>query len=183
VWGRLLTGVPAIEARHIEVERLEIVSGSATEVRNLTSFATTSASSHLPTDQGGQYQSWMATDGRLDSSWVEGVAGAGVGEWLLLTFPGEIEVHSISLDVGYDRDADIFFKNNRIKTVTLVFSNGESLQLGFADERGMQTVPLVRAPGPNIETTTVQVVIDEVFPGTKYDDTCLAEIEVWGRTK
>jgi hypothetical protein len=47
----------------------------------------------------------------------------------------------------------------------------------------MQTVPLVRAPGPNIETTTVQVVIDEVFPGTKYDDTCLAEIEVWGRTK
>jgi hypothetical protein len=183
VWGKLLTGVPAVEARHIEVERLEIISGPAEEARNLTPFATTSASSHLPTDRGGQYQSWMATDGALETSWVEGVAGSGIGEWFTLTFPGTIEVHSISMDVGYDRDADIFAKNNRIKKVTLVFSSGEQVELGFADRRGMQTIPLVRAPGPNIETTTVKVVIDEVFPGTRYDDTCLAEIEVWGVAK
>jgi hypothetical protein len=49
--------------------------------------------------------------------------------------------------------------------------------------QGLQEIPLVRAPGPNIETTYVQVVIDEVYPGTRYDDTCLAEIEVWGKVK
>ena len=87
------------------------------------------------------------------------------------------------MDVGYDRDADIFAKNNRVKKVTLVFSSGEQLELGFADKRGLQTIPLVRAPEPNIETTYIQVVIDEVFPGTRYDDTCLAEIEVWGTAK
>jgi hypothetical protein len=183
VWGRLFTGVPAMEARHIEVERMEITSGPAEEARNLTPFATPSASSHLATDRGGQYQAWMATDGALETAWVEGMSGPGVGEWIELTFPGTIEVHSVGLDVGYDRDAGIFGKNNRIKKVTLVFSGGEEVELGFADERGVQTIPLVRAPGPNIETTSVRVVIEEVFSGSTYDDTCLAEIEVWGRVK
>lgn len=183
VWGELFTGVPATEARHIEVERLNVLSGPAQEARNLTPFATTSASSHLPTDHGGQYQSWMATDDTLETAWVEGVAGPGVGEWIELTFPGTVEVHSIAIDVGYDRDADIFARNNRIKQVTLVFSDGEQVELDFADQRGMQTIPLVRAPGPNVMTTSVRIVIDQVYPGSKYDDTCLAEIEIWGRAQ
>jgi len=183
VWGRLFTGVPAIEARHVEVERLEVISGPAAEPRNLTPFVTASGSSFLPTDQGGQYQPWMAVDGLLETAWVEGVAGPGTGEWLMLTFPGTIELHSVRLDVGYDRDTDVFNKNNRIKRATLIFSSGEQVQLDFSDVRGLQEIPLVRAPGPNIETTYVQVVIDEVYPGTRYDDTCLAEIEVWGKVK
>ena len=183
VWGVLRTDVPSYGGRHIQVEYLEVVSTPATETRNLTPFATVSASSHLRTDRWGQYQSWMATDGRRDSAWVEGVVGSGVGEWIQLTFPGTIEVYSISLDVGYDKNADVFYKNNRIKRATLTFSNGEQVELGFADRRGMQEIPLVRAPGPNIETTYVKLVIEEVFPGWKYDDTCLAEIEVWGRTQ
>ena len=183
VWGALFTGVPATEARHIEVERIELLSGPAEEPRDLTPFATTSASSHLPTDHGGQYQSWMATDGALETAWVEGVAGPGIGEWFELSFPSTIEVHSIRFDVGYDKDADIFAKNNRIKKVTLVFSSGEAIPVSFADKRGMQTMPLVRAPGPNIETSSIRIVIDEVYPGSAYDDTCLAEIEVLGKAR
>ena len=125
----------------------------------------------------------MATDGALGTAWVEGAAGSGVGEWIELRFPGTIEIHGVSLDVGYDKNADVFAKNNRIKRATLIFSSGERVELGFADLRGTQTIPLVRAPGPNIETTSVTVVIEEVFRGWKYDDTCLAEIEVWGRVK
>ena len=182
VWGTLRTDVPSYAGRYIEVERLELLIGPVTEAINLTPLATVSASSHLRTDRWGQYQSWMASDGRRETAWVEGVAGSGAGEWIMLSFPGMVEVHSIGMDIGYDKSADIFAKNNRIKKVTLIFSSGEQIELGFADKRGMQTIPLVRAPGPNIETTYVKVVIEEVFPGWKYDDTCLAEIEVWGRT-
>jgi hypothetical protein len=182
VWGDLVTGVPAVEGRQIEVERLEILSGSAEEARNLTPLATTSASSRLPADVTGQYDSWAATDGFLETSWVEGAPGSGIGEWLMLTFPGTIEVHSVSVDIGYDRDGDIFSKNNRIKKAILVFSSGEQLELEFADQRGLQAIPLARAPGPNITTTFVKVIIAEVYPGSTYDDTCLAEIEIWGRT-
>jgi len=113
----------------------------------------------------------------------EGAAGPGVGEWIELRFPGTLEAHSMGVDVGLDRDADIFYANNRIKRATFFFSNGEKVTLDFSDTRGLQVVPLVRAPGPNIETTSVRMVIDEVYPGSRYDDTCLAEIEVWGRAQ
>jgi hypothetical protein len=87
------------------------------------------------------------------------------------------------MNIGYDKGGDVFYKNNRVKLVTLIFSNGERVELGFADRRGMQEIPLVRAPGPSVKTTFVRVIIDEVFPGWKYDDTCLAEIEVWGKAQ
>jgi hypothetical protein len=183
VWGRLYTGVPATQARHIEVERLEIVSGPAEEPRNLSPFATPSASSTLPSDRWGTYHSASAIDGLLESAWVEGAEGSGPGEWIMLSFPGPIELHSIGLDVGFDRDADIFAKNNRLQKATVIFSTGEQVELEFSDMRGLQRIPLVRAPGPNIETTFVQVVIEDVYPGSQYDDTCLSEIEVWGTTK
>ena len=48
---------------------------------------------------------------------------------------------------------------------------------------GRLLIPLARAPAPNIEATWVRVVIEAVFPGTTYDDTCIAEIEVWGMAR
>jgi hypothetical protein len=91
--------------------------------------------------------------------------------------------------VGYDRDEgdtfrspEVFAANNRLQRATLIFSSGEQVELAFSDTRGVQMIPLARAPSPII-TTFVKVVIDEVYPGSKYDDTCLAEIEVWGKTE
>jgi LysM repeat protein len=183
VWGTLRADVPSYGGRYIAVDRLQVVSAPGAQTGNLTPLASISSSSHLRTDRWGAYEPWSVADGALGTAWVEGVAGSGVGEWIELRFPGIVEVHSIAADIGYDTDADVFYKNNRVKRVTLIFSNGERMELGFADKRGMQEIPLVRAPGPNIETTFVRVIIDEVFPGWKYDDTCLAEIEVWGKAQ
>ena len=182
VWGQLHTDVPAYEGRNIQVERIEAVSGPVIESRNLTPFATTSASSNLPTDHGGQYQSWMAMDGALETSWVEGAAGPGIGEWIQFDFPGTVEVSHINVDVGYDRDDDIFYANNQIKRVILSFSTGEQIEMELADARGMQTIVLARAPIP-LQTTFVRIAIAEVYPGSRHDDTCLAEVEVWGAAK
>jgi hypothetical protein len=182
VWGQLQTDVPAYEGRSIQVERIEAVAGVPIQSRNMIPFATSSASSNLPTDHGGQYQSWMAMDGALETSWVEGAAGPGVGEWIQFDFPGTVEVHYINMDVGYDRDDDIFYANNRIKRVTLSFSTGEQIEMDLSDTRGMQTIVLARAPIP-LQTTFVRIAIAEVYPGSRHDDTCLAEIEVWGAAK
>jgi hypothetical protein len=183
VWGRSITGIPDVNGRRVEVERIEAISGPEEGARNLAFFATASASSVLPADRWGTYHAWSAIDDRLDSPWTEGVAGPGIDEWVMLTFPGKIEVWGIGLDVGYDRDADLFRANNRIKRALLVFSNGEQVEVNLADEQEVQMTALARAPGPSIETTYVKVVIKEVYPGTRYDDTCLGEIEVLGRTK
>ena len=68
--------------------------------------------------------------------------------------------------------------NNRVKKATIRFSTGDSVELEFADSRGIQVRDIA-----SVQTTFVTVVIDEVYPGSKYDDTSLAEIEVWGVTK
>jgi hypothetical protein len=90
---------------------------------------------------------------------VEGVAGSGIGGWIELRFPETVEIHSVSLDIGYDKNADVFHKYNRIKRATLVLSTGEQIELDFADRREIQEIPLVRATGSNIETLFVKVFI------------------------
>jgi hypothetical protein len=178
VWGTLYTGVPAAEARQIVADRIEIVGGPATEPRNLSSFAALEASSVLPADRGGTYVAWAAVDGLPESAWVEGVPGPGVGESITLTFPEPVVVERLGVDVGFDRDADIFAKNNRLERATATFSNGESVALAFSDSRGVQVIDV-----EPVETSFVRLVIEAVYPGTKYDDTCLAEVEVWGVVK
>ncbi|MBN1484487.1 MAG: discoidin domain-containing protein [Chloroflexia bacterium] len=179
IWGQVYYGVPATEARHVEVERVEALSGPADDPRNLSPFAQLEASSTLPADRSASYGAYNAIDGLLETSWVEGVEGPGVGEWILLTFPGTIEISQFSLDVGYDQDEELFFANNRIKRAT-VYVSDEQFELEFSDERGLQALAMARTPGGPIETTFVKLVIEEVYPGSRYDDTCLAEIEVWG---
>jgi hypothetical protein len=183
IWGTLYTGVPATEARHIQVDRLEVLSKAAPEPRLLSPFARVSSSSHLPSDRYGSYGPHAAIDGSEETAWVEGVPGPGTGEWIQLTFPGTIELHALRFDVGFDKNADLFAKNNRIKKATLVFSNGEQTSLSFDDARGLQEFSMVRAPGPNVETASIKIIVDEVYSGTAYDDTCLAEMEVWGVTR
>lgn len=183
IWGRLYTGVPATEARHIEADRVEMLSEAAPEARDLTPFAEVTTSSYLPADRYGTYGPYAAVDGSKETAWVEGISGAGTGEWIELTFPGAVELRTLALDVGYDKSADLFAKNNRLKRATVVFSSGEQVTIDFDDTRGLQEFAMDRAPGPNPETTSLRIIIEEVYSGTTYDDTCLAEVEVWGITK
>ncbi len=186
VWGQLRTDVPAYEGRAIQVERLVVASGPAQEPRNLSPFAVACSSSALPSDRWGQYRAWSAIDGLLESAWAEEghlghepwPSGPGIGEWIILVFPEEIVVHRIGVDVGFDRDADVFAKNNRLKRATIMFSKGEFVELTFSDTRGVQMRDV-----PPVRTTYVRLVINEVYPGSEYDDTCMSEIEVWATTQ
>jgi hypothetical protein len=171
-WSRNLRGLMAF------LDWVNPKSGPADAPADLAGIATVTASSSLRTDRWGRYGPRMAVDGRRTTAWVEGARGAGEGEWLMLSFPEPVEIHSVGLIVGYDSSADLFYKNNRIKRATLVFSNGEQVELGFADRRGMQTVPLVRGDDGTIETTSVKIVIEEVYRGWKYNDTCIAEVKI-----
>jgi hypothetical protein len=174
LWGEL-----AKRPGFIDVSRLEQLAGPGSEARNLSPFATASASSELPADRLGTYQAWSAVDGELDSPWCEGATRTGTGEWIQLEFPSPIQLTHLIVANGYDYDEDVFRNNNRVKNGRFVFSDGE-VEWEFEDKRGPQLVDL---EGRLFETTLVKLVVDEAYPGSKYDDTCVAEIEVWGRPK
>lgn len=183
VWGTLThmpgSGPDAEWQGHINVSRVEVV---ATGSRNLAGFATASASSTLPADSVASYEPEQAIDGQRATAWVEGVEGAGSGEYLMLTFPREVVVERIGVDVGYDSDATTFYNNNRVKRVAITFSSGYHMDHTFEDVWGVQYVD-VTVPEPHLaETTSLKIVITEVYAGERYNDTPIAEVEVWGST-
>jgi hypothetical protein len=81
----------------------------------------------------------------------------------------------LGFDIGFDRDERIFAANNRVRRAKLVFLDGSTLDAEFLDQRGVQYLSLA-----GVTTTKLTIVIDAVYTGTKYDDTCIAEVEIWG---
>lgn len=177
LWGEL-TEMPDF----INISRLEQLSGSTTEARNLAPFASASASSELPADRLGSYQAWAAIDGLMESPWCEGATRTGVGEWIMLEFPSPIQLQTIVVTNGYDYNEEIFYSNNRIKRGGFAFSEGE-LEWEFEDTREPQRIEIGDEVTPNLETSMVKLVIADNYPGSRYDDTCVAEIELWGTPK
>jgi hypothetical protein len=183
VWGTLQHGVPASEARHIEVERLEALAPLPVEPRYLSSFADVTASSHLAPDGYGTYHPYAAIDGARETAWVEGVDGAGVGEWIELRFPEIIELHVLNVSIGYDKSGDLFVKNNRVREAVLSVDDSREVTVTFEDSRGLQPISVGDVFGGPVETQSVRLTITDVVAGTRYDDTCIAEIEVYGVTR
>lgn len=157
---------------------------------NLAPIATAKASSELPADRLGSYGAGSAIDGSLSTPWCEGASGSGISEWIELTFPGPVEVTGVGVDIGYDREADdtgrserLFTDNHRLKQASFVFSDEQQAMIVFEDIRGMQKLDLEGAPGGPIITTGIRLIIDDVYRGARFEDTCIAEIEVWGRVQ
>jgi hypothetical protein len=183
IWGALHTGVPATEARHLQVAQVETGMPAPDEPRYLSPFAEVTASSHLAADRHGTYAPYAAIDGQLETAWVEGVEGPGTGEWIRLAFPKAVEVHALHVDVGFDKDEDLFAKNNRVREATLRFSDGQEVTVTFDDVRGMQPISIVDLTGRPVKTQSVEFIIEAVVDGSAYEDTCVSEIEVYGVTE
>lgn len=184
------TPTPSEPAAQPETPAPAATSTQPARPQNLAPLATATASSALAADKWGNYTAPSAIDGSLSTPWCEAVSGTGKGEWVLLTFPGSVEITELGFSVGYDREADdaghragLFTENNRVKQATLTFSDGRQAMATFAGTPGIQKISLADAPGGPIVTTSVTVTIDEVFPGTRWNDTCIAEIQVWGQVK
>ncbi|MCP3922532.1 MAG: VWA domain-containing protein [Desulfobacterales bacterium] len=112
-------------------------------------------------------------DGKKTTAWFEASPDDGIGEWLKVTFSKSKKINKIGILGGYPKTNKLFKKNNRIKTAMLIFSNGDTQILKFKDTKKMQYF--------NIETkqktSYVKIVINSVYRGTRYRDTCITELD------
>lgn len=74
------------------------------------------ASSSYPDNIWGIYSPKRAFDNNIETAWVEGVAGHGIGEQILFIIPGNAK--EIKIFPGYGKE-NVFYVNNRVKTATL----------------------------------------------------------------
>jgi hypothetical protein len=132
------------------------------------------ASSRLPPQFGNSYGVRNLYVGGSSEAWVEGVSGYGIGEWIVVEFDGRRSVRSLLIDNGYQKNADIYYKNSRVKRVRLVFSSGETFIRALDDKFGTQKIILDK----RVSAYWVQIVVEDVYRGSKYSDTAISKLFV-----
>jgi len=131
------------------------------------------ASSTL-TDSSGEFSYFPgnAFDKDNTTAWVESVQGNGVGEWINFEFLKAGQIKGLKIFPGYAADRDVYFKNGRLKKIKIEFSNDPALEFDLVDEYALQEISF--AP---VLTDYIKIIIQDIWPGTKFNDTCLAEVE------
>ncbi len=121
--------------------------------------------------QSDDFNPGNTRDDRVDTAWVEGAQSAGIGEWIAFTFQPQT-IQYVEIYPGYGKSSELFYANNRIKRATLIFSDGTRAAVQLFDQMRLQTVVL---PKP-VRASSLRLIIEEVYPGTKYEDTVISEI-------
>ncbi|MBU0498705.1 MAG: caspase family protein [Gammaproteobacteria bacterium] len=117
--------------------------------------------------RGHSYQPRNAMDGDPGTAWVEGAAESGIGEWWQANFRQQVLIRSVSLIGEYKGK-----KNDRLKRVRAVFSNGAASDLELRDAPDRQRFQLSEPQAAD----WVRLEIREVYPGTRFADTPIAEV-------
>jgi len=121
-----------------------------------------------------QYRGENVLDNNLETAWVEGVPGPGIGEWIQIQFVHPYNVTHVGIVPGYakhDPYSNRFYENNRVGSATLYINENIRKQIEFYDLHVMQYFVL-----PNIPLETFKLRVDTICPGSRWDDTCISEI-------
>jgi len=116
-----------------------------------------------------------AIDGKWETAWAEGVKGPGVREWIRLVLARPETINRIAIIPGWAKNRVRWVNNPRVKRATISFSTGYAAPAQFEDHMAFQFVE-THYDKP---VTWVQITVDEVYPGKKFEDLCISEIELY----
>lgn len=140
-----------------------------------------SSSAVLPEDRTGNYEAENVFDGDLSTAWcpapVDSSEEGPFAGALILHFTQSPSGKTMNIFPGFARDEKTYWENNRIKTLVVPGLPSPALEDAFLfdlkDEYGFQSIVL-----PQGLKDTIMLFSQEVYPGSKYDDTCIAEIQL-----
>lgn len=144
------------------------------------------ASSHLKAQGRFNYLPKNAHDFSHESVWAEGAQGQGIGEWLEYEFAGACpRVTEVKILAGHVKTKAAWEANSRPKYLKVYYLGKPICLLDLQDVRGMQSFDLEQfGPfgynDPDKPTWRLRFEIVEVYPGTKYQDTVISELEFDG---
>jgi hypothetical protein len=119
------------------------------------------------------YKAENMTDGNNATAWAEGADGAGIGEWIKFGFDTPKKIKAIKILAGYAKTETVYFNNNRVKEMKVIFSDGEAQTANLTDSKDFQRIVIDR----DRPTQFVKLEIRDVYRGRKFDDTCISEID------
>ncbi|MCL6592315.1 MAG: hypothetical protein K6U80_20520 [Firmicutes bacterium] len=167
-------------------------------LKTLSKFSlTTMASSTL--NNSGSYKSANLCDGKAETAWVPGIKG-GIGEWVKINIEAyaalseytstPFSLFEIGVLPGYAKSSKTWSENNRVKKLLVVAHSPKLAEnewvvyrLNLKDEARLQ---VFKIPNDKIGFSINQMKkeiwlkIEDVYKGTKYDDTCISEFVAVG---
>lgn len=139
---------------------------------------TLTASSFLPESRVSNYFPSNAHDKDLQTAWVEGKEGYGIGEEIHIAFElgGRLAWTHIIVYNGYCKSEKAWNENSRVKRALLLIDGEPLVEINLQDTYKGQRFQLGSFSGKSVLTLRIL----EVYPGDKYTDTAISEINFDG---
>lgn len=126
--------------------------------------------------EAAKYSPQKIRDGDYATAWVEGDKGSGLNQWLEIfnqsNYPDRNIYKSLKIINGYAKSEATYKTNNRVRKALLEFSDGQKQIIELKDTMEPQIVTFNESI-----IQSVKLTILDVYKGTKYNDTCISEIE------
>ena len=125
------------------------------------------------------YLPLYVADDDASTAWTEGVAGDGSGQWLRVRFSSMKGATKVRLRIrnGYQKSHRLFLANERARQVTFTLLPGNTkVEKTLTDTEGWQEVTLEQ---PAAVLAGLELKIGSVFPGTKYEDLCISDVQIF----
>ena len=180
----------------------EFMDAGAEDMGGSVNVLSPSASGQLANSGKSTWGPDKLVDRNPRSGWVEGDEGDGIGSWIgfLWVGPKSIEAHYTKMGFyplmewsefhkqaqpctrlqivnGFMSSEDLWRKNSRVKSFKLMVEDEHWGWIDLQDAWGIQDVDIPGIP----DGGKVNLVIEEVYSGTKWKDTVISELYVYCR--
>lgn len=150
------------------------------------------ASSFLEPIGDYSYEPENLMDGDRNTVWSEGVDGNGIGQYIVMTrrynwdgpLPDQqFDYRTICIVNGYAQNETKWRNNGRVKTMTVHVNDVPFMRLHLLDTMKPQYFDISSLGLSTLAGEEIKFVftIEDVYPGEKFEDTCVTgiEIEFW----
>lgn len=126
-------------------------------------------SSTLSPQSGNTYGPDNLLDGNDRTAWCEGVSGNGEGQEIEIAIFDASPFRRITIQNGYAKSQKVYQNNGRIRTIEVQTDRGDRFRTQLPDTPSAVIVNLPQLA----EYRGIYIKVIDVYPGAKYQDTCL----------
>lgn len=138
------------------------------------------ASSSLKSQGANNYESKNLGDGDFSTTWVEGVASYGIGEYVQFYFaPTTSKITTLVIANGYHKSGAALKNNSKVKTLKMYVNDVLHTILNLEDETlegNGQQFDLKKPIDGKGQSLSIKLEIVDVYKGSKFDDVAISEV-------
>lgn len=148
------------------------------DLSGAVSFTAVSSTSKLPTNgiNTSSYDATNLIDDNISSCWCEGANGNGIGESVCFSSSQDQAVEGFMIWSGYQESDYLYDINARPKTIA-VYADDDYVGSFELKDSGLHSQKVVLEEPIIAKSLTIKIT--DVYPGSKYEDCCISEIDFY----